>query len=79
MLVLGEAVPPRRPAWAEVVLGVVVGLVLGFALTAGFLTARLPTVAGERVPFGMRCQEDELIGLSPWGMRCWHVDEVRDS
>lgn len=79
MMILGEPRPPRRLAWGEVVLGLVAGLVLGFALTTAFLTSRLPKVANERVPYGMHCEEDELIGMSPWGIRCWHVDEVRDS
>lgn len=78
MMLLGEPRSPRQPAWVEMVLGVFVGLVIGLALTTAFLTSRLPTVGGDRVPFDMRCQEDELIGVSPWGIRCWHVDEIRD-
>lgn len=61
------------------VVGAIV-IILGIGLVAfGIIQAYgdTPTIGGERVPSGLRCQEDEVIGFLDNGrLGCVHVDTL---
>jgi hypothetical protein len=56
-------------------------IILGIGIVSyGIIQAYgdVPTIGGERVPSGLRCQEDEVIGFleDGSGLGCVHVDTL---
>jgi hypothetical protein len=64
--------------------GVITGAILVVALIGllalAVITTRsdeTPTIGGEHVPSGLRCQEDEIIGFQDNGrLGCVHIDTL---